>query len=277
MLWHQYPGRQFEADPLPSSALFTFLSKTPALLFDAVLAAILYGLVAHRRTWGAARAGPDWGRTAAFVYLWNPVVLWYSAYSGTPDSIHSSLMLASLALLGAGRLAGASVSLSAAGMMKPLAAPLVPLLAVVAAARGGVRGVLLAGSAGLATAVLAFLPFLLAGKGAVVLDRVLGDVDAMPFMSVNAHNLWWLLGGWKDATVPIVAGMTPKTIGVALFLTALTALLARSRSWLSGKGAELAYYTSQLMLLGAAINASFFFLLEAHALPAPFRHGDRSL
>ena len=259
-LWSSYPGRQFEADPLPDYALFTFLSKAPALLFDFVLAAILYGLVAFRATWGDSRAGPAWGRLAAMAYLWNPMVLLYSAYGGTPDSIHSALMLACLALLGVGRLAASSVSLSAAGMMKPLAAPLVPLLAIAAAARSGIRGVLVSGAAGLVTAILIFAPFLLAGKGSVALDRVLGDIDAMPFTSVNAHNLWWFFGGWENANAPIFVGITPKAIGISLFLIAYAALVIKNRSWLSGEGATASAHTGRLMLLAAAITASFFYL-----------------
>lgn len=259
MLWGNFPGRTFEAEPLPNYPLFSFLIKAPSLLFDLVLAALLYQLVAIRKTWGSARAGPGWGRLAAMAYLWNPVVLWYSAYAGTTDPPHCALMLGSVSLLGAGRLAGSAVFLSAAGMMKPLAAPFVPFLALVAAAQQGVRGLLVSGSAGLMTAALICAPFFLAGNALDTLNSVLRDIDVAPFTSVNAHNLWWFFGSWKDANIAIVAGVTPKILGIALFVIAHAALLLKNWSWLSGKGDDAANYTARLALLGAAITASFFY------------------
>ncbi len=259
MLWHEFPGRKLEADPLPGYAMFSFLSKLPSLIFDLLLAAILYRFVAVRQTWGSARAGPGWGRLVAMAYLWNPVVLWFSAYAGTPDPIHCALMLGSLLLLGTGRLAGSALLLSAAGMMKPLAAPFVPLLAVVAGAQRGLRGLIVAGGAGLAVALLVWTPFFLAGNALDTLNRVLGDVDKMPFTSVNSHNLWWFFGAWKNASEPWVAGLTPRTIGTALFLSVHVALIIKNWSWLSGEGQRAASYTAKLSLLGAAIMASFFY------------------
>jgi hypothetical protein len=82
----------------------------------------------------------------------------------------------------------------------------------------------------------------------------------MPFTSVNAHNLWWFFGGWENANAPIFVGITPKAIGISLFLVAYAALVIKNRSWLSGEGATASAHTGRLMLLAAAITASFFYL-----------------
>lgn len=248
------------AGPLPGGRGFTLLVKAPGLLFDALAAALLYALVARGGSWGRARRGPGWGRWAALLYLWNPAVLWNSGYWGQTDSINGALALASLALLGSGRLLGAGVALAAAGLMKPLAAPLVPLLAWFAAAARGARGLALAAAGGSATALLLFLPFLVTGRSDSVLRRVLADVDVFPFTSVNAHNLWWLLGPWQSASEPRFGGLSATAIAMSLFGASYALLLWRSRGWAGGAGFDEAGLRARILLLGGAVTASFFFL-----------------
>jgi hypothetical protein len=187
-------------------------------------------------------------------------VLWVSAYWGQPDGVHSLLALAACAALAAGAPGGAGALLSAAALMKPLAAPLVPLLAVGAAARDRLRGLLLAGLGGLAVAVVAFLPFALTGRLAAVLRRVLLDLEAMPFTSVNAHNLWWLAGAWRDANTTIAGALSPKLLGLLLFLVVYALLLARSAGWLAAPAHHAGAHGARLCLLAAAVTCAFFFL-----------------
>ena len=264
-LWANAPGRQLgelDALPLPHSRFFTFLIKLPNLVFDLLTAAILYALVAAGGTWGRDRRGAGWGRVAASVYLWNPAVLWWSAYSGAPDAIHCGLVVGSLALVGSGRFFTAGVLLALGGLMKPLAAPLVPVLAVIAGATRGIGGFVAAGTGGLVAALVVMLPFFVAGVGMPVIDKILGDIDIMPFTSVNGHNIWWIFGGWQNASAPGFMGLTPKTLGLVSFGTAYVVLLLRSRAWLgelpdeSGRPA----HRVRIFLLAAAVMASFFFL-----------------
>lgn len=245
---------------LPESALFTFMIKLPHLVFDLAIAALLFWLVGKLGTWGRRRHGPGWGRVAALLYLLNPAVLFGSAYWGQPDSVHTALALAALAALAVGATTTSGALLSAAGLMKPLAAPLVPLLALAAALRAGLRGVLTTAAGGLLVAVLVFLPFARDGKLAFVLRKVLLDVEAMPFTSVNGHNLWWIVGGWQSANAPFLGPLTPKQIGLALFLTLYAALLWRSAAWLRARELAPADVAWRLFLTAAAVTCGFFFL-----------------
>jgi Gpi18-like mannosyltransferase len=244
---------------LADSRRWTALIKLPHVVFDLLLAWMLAHLVGHRNMWGAVRAGPGWGRLAALLYLWNPAVLWGSGFWGQPDGGHSLLALAAFAALGGDRFLVAGALMAAAGLMKPLAAPLVPTLIVVAAVRGGVRGVVQAAAAGLATACVVLLPFIVRGDGATVARRLVVDLNAMPFSSLNAHNLWWLVGGWQPADVPRLAGFTFQTVGLCLFLVAGGFLLWRARSWLAA-GGDATTRAAGVMVLGAAAATSFFFL-----------------
>jgi Gpi18-like mannosyltransferase len=243
---------------VPDSTLLTLLMKLPPFVFDLLLAGLLYLFVARRKLWGEERAGPRWGRLAAVFYLWNPVVLWDSAYWGQPDGIHSFFVVACLALLGRSHSVGAGASLSAAGMMKPLAAPLVPLVALVAFARDRWRGLLLVALSAVVVALLLFLPFLLTGRGQSVLDRVVLDVEAMPYTSVNGHNYWWIVGPWQDANAPLLGPLSAKHIGMGLFGIFALALLVRAWPWLrrqaAGPGLE-----AGLFAIAASITGVFFF------------------
>jgi len=258
---------------LPDSTLLTLLIKLPPFLFDLLLARFLFLLVARRGLWGKERAGPARGRLAALLYLWNPVVLWDCAYWGQPDGIHSAFVVAALMLLSKDRFAGSAASLSAGVLMKPLAAPLAPLVVLAAWARGKGAGLLSTAAGALAVVVVSFLPFLLTGRIGPVLDKVILDVEAMPYTSVNGHNLWWLLGPWRDANLPLLGPLTAKQIGLGLFGIAFAAILWRVWGAMRGEapgaaGREVSEAdpsaqsraAAWLFAVSAAITGAFFFL-----------------
>ena len=253
-------GFEDTAESLHESGLATLLIKTPQFIFDLLLAGLIYWLVASYGVWGQSRSSVEYGRLAALLYLWNPAVLWGPGYWGQPDSIHTALAVGAFAVLGSGRLVGPGMLLAAASLMKPLAAPLAPLLLVAAFMRRGFRGFLMIGLGGLAAGVLIFLPFIVTGRAYAVFERVLLDLDSMAFTSSNGHNLWWVLGGWHDSGRPMLWLLTPKMIGLVLFLLAYGLLLVRSRTWMVPQTADETEYRSRIFLLGAAVSCSFFFL-----------------
>jgi hypothetical protein len=200
------------------------------------------------------------GRLVALVYLWNPAVLLGSAYWGQPDAVHAFLAVGAIAALAARRLFAAGLLLSAAVLTKPLAAPLVPLLVLVALCRRGVVGVLTTALGGLLGIVLIFFPYLVAENFVAVVRRTVLGFDIMPFTSVNAHNLWWLLGGWRPANEPLLGPLTPKMLGLAAFAAIFTWLAIARWDALREPGADPAEDRSLLFLHAAALGATFFFV-----------------
>ena len=257
----ELPEVELPAYPLPGSGLLTFFVKALYIPFDLLVGLLLYWLVSAGSLWGESRAGPGWGRLAALLYLWNPVVLWGSGYWGESDSILGALVVASLAMLAFNRITYSGMLLAAAGLMKPVAAPLVPVLAGVMWIRHRFHGLMHGVLGGAAVAVLLFLPFVVTGYAFVTFQRVPSDVEIMPFTSCNAHNFWWLIGYyWQDANAPVVGPLTPKIIGLVLFGTAFILLLIRNRRWIAAAGTEVPRYRAGIFLLSAATVSTFFFV-----------------
>ncbi len=257
----ELPEVEMPSYPLPGSRFLTFLVKAMFIPFDFLVGMLLFWLVSAGGLWGESRAGPGWGRLVALLYLWNPVVLWGSGYWGESDSIMFVFAVASLAMLAFNRIAFSGMLLAAAVLMKPVAAPLVPVLAGVAWIRHRFRGLMPAALAGAAVSILLFLPFVLSGRTCMTFCRVLSDAEIMPYTSCNAHNLWWLIGYyWHDANAPVIGALTPKMIGLALFGTAFVLLLVHSRQWIAEAEAEAQAYRAGIFLFSAATVATFFFV-----------------
>lgn len=255
---------EYNSRRLYESVPFRLLIKTPHIVFDLLIAALLYGLVARRGIWFAERARPEWGRLAALLYLWQPAVLWGSAYWGQLDAIHTALLIAALTALGSQRLAFAAALFAASALMKPLAAPLLPLLVGAAAAARGLRGIAATGAGGLAVGAILFLPFIVTGRSVSTARIVFGDLNSMPFTSVSGHNLWMIAGAWEPSTEPLLGPLSAQGIGLLLFAAAATPLLVRSWSWLGGQGLAPSDYLARLFLLAAAIYCCFFFATNMH-------------
>ena len=100
----------------------------------------------------------------------------------------------------------------------------------------------------------------------MVLNSFLTDVDLMPYASVNAHNLWWLLAPWESADRGLIGPLTPKILGLSLFgavyLVVLWAMWRKER----GDAATPARSSAPgaHWFLAAAVIAFAFFTLSTH-------------
>jgi hypothetical protein len=291
LVWHDDAA----SDAAINSKLLNLLIKLPAFLFDLGIGWLLFRL-GKRADAGRGRAGPDGGGGAprkrrrlpwCFIlpaaYLLNPVVFMDVGYWGAPDSIHSFFVLAAFLTLGfpgllrialPGRPAPAAstarrpgdawrawVLLALATLMKPLGAPFFPLLLVLTVIWYGWRAVLIGGLAALATVLVVFAPFLVAGQTASVFQRVLGDVSLMPLTSANAHNLWWVLGAWQNADIPAVGPFSKTHFGLLAFAAAYLALLAAAGRERAAAGGRLTGAMGLLLSLGIAFC---FFMVSTH-------------
>lgn len=246
-------GRPSGGDP----RLWTALVKLPPLAFDLAIAALLFHMGTRAEREDASAGGRPWRWLLPGAYLANPAVVFDTGYWGHPDSIHSFFVLAAMALAAAGRGSLAFAALALAALMKPLAAPFFPLLAALVLLRSGAAGLLRGVAAATLATSLVFLPFLLAGEAASVVQRVLLDLDAMPYTAVNAHNVWGLLGGWRAADAPLLGPLTATNVGMASFgALTLALLLLAYKLHARGSGID----AQQAAVLAAAVGFAFFML-----------------
>ncbi len=259
------------------------LVKMPPLIFDALLAGLLCVMVARYRMWGAARSWRGWA--PALLCFGLPAILVVSSYWGQPDAVETFFCLLALFLILRRQPELGWIAAALGLLMKPLAAPIFPLLALATLMKCGWRRLLSGGLTGLVAGLIGFLPFLLNGRTQTLIDRLIGDIDAMPYTSVNGHNLWWLTGAWRSATDPMFGPISAKQIGLALFLAAYAFVLiwvwkreqqVRETS-AADKGADHRDLgpDAHWILAGGVIFLSFFTLSthmhENHLLPAiPF-------
>jgi Gpi18-like mannosyltransferase len=217
-------------------------------------ALLLMGLLVYRQ---ARCVNPAAAEPALACVVLNPALIFDTAYWGQADALCALFMMAPLVSIGRGRVGRAGAAAAAAVLTKPLALPLLPLLVYEMWRRGGWTRVARGVAAGLAVAGLAFLPFVWIGRASAAARDLAFQLEAMPYVSVNAHNLWWLVGRgipWTLADVRPAGLLTLRAwslVLVAAFYAATLAGLRRSRD-------------PRTLPLAAASTMFGFFVLSTH-------------
>ncbi|MGZ6338793.1 MAG: phospholipid carrier-dependent glycosyltransferase, partial [Candidatus Limnocylindrales bacterium] len=216
------------------------LVKLPAILADAVLAALVYGMAQEL---GASRRAALLG---AGLVLFNPVTWFDSSVWGQVDSVGTIVLVLGVRALWRDRPELATVLATAAAIVKPQLDILLPVVAAVLLRRylfptdGRPRDPLrlvTSSAAALGTAILLCLPFGLSLFD--LLAQVVKTAGGYPYLTVNAYNPWALVsvggrglaasGTWiadvagttSDGTrlMPFEIGPLPAvTVGTALLL-----------------------------------------------------------
>lgn len=163
--------------------------KLPPAIADLFVASLLWRLAGSRR--------------AALAYLWNPAVLLAGPWWGQAESVAMAWALGSLWAWLNGRPGWAGVLFALGALTKPQYA-LAAVLLLLGSARGRPAAHLLAAAGSSAgTAVMMGLTFGLAPWEMVRL--ALAAAATYPYGSVNALNLWYLLGlNWRPDGVPVL-------------------------------------------------------------------------
>lgn len=231
-----------------SDAVVESLIRVPLVLANLALGLLIF---ADARRWDAGQAG-----LSAMLYVFNPAVLFDTCYWGQADSLCALFLAASVVTL-TRKPEWAWGLLALAALTKPLAYPFIPLALLVTIRRFGWRRSLSAVGAFALCASLALLPFWGIGRLGALLRALLLQLDAMPYMSVNAHNLWWLLQGgtpWIDARAKAIGPLSSEQLGIALFAVFYAVTLLRAWRSADERATRLAF----------ASVALGFFMLSTH-------------
>jgi hypothetical protein len=215
------------------------LMKLPASLADLAIAGLVW---AHLRS-----ISPRWAVAAAVAIALHPAVIYVSAWWGQYESVYVLLGVIAFVLATRGHNLWAAAFVAAALMAKPQAVVFLVPFGAWFLARDGWRGALAAAAVGVATIIVAWLPFLAANGPANYLgylDHYSNDV--FPIVSLRAWNPWWLFQEWVAPgdfvldTNRILGPLTLRWIGYGLAaigeLAVLVAVLRRPTASSLGLG-----------------------------------------
>ncbi|HXY38905.1 MAG TPA: glycosyltransferase 87 family protein, partial [Vicinamibacteria bacterium] len=228
--------------------LLDALIRLPGIVASLLLAWLVY--VETRRL------HPAWAEAALAMVALNPALVFDTAYWGQTDALCAALMAAALVGLVRGRPGWAWVAAAAAALAKPFAYPMLPVLAVASQRWFGPWRTLRSAALGASVFAAGLLPFLWIGRLSDLVRTLFWQLDAMPFVSVNAHNLWWLIGRgtpWTPASARPL-GISWGALAALAFLGFLALVLLR-----------LARSEDRRSLYVAAATGAFgFFVLSTH-------------
>jgi Gpi18-like mannosyltransferase len=230
--------------PVSYPNVLRFMLRLPALAADLLAGAIVFHVLRQQSSITFRDA-----LFAAGAYLFNPAVIFDSAYWGQTQAVHALFMLLCLAAIHARAYHWGGAALAAAILTKPQAFSIAPVvLLLTLRERGALR--LVAGGA--VAALFVMLPFLFAGNSATVFEEYTQTTKFHPFVAVNAHNFWWFVtggNGWSPDTNS-VGPFTLRVAGLLLFTCAVVLSLA------------VVWRDREKLFLVAAYDALAFFMLN---------------
>ncbi len=215
---------------------------------------LLLAVVAYAET---RRIAPHRADLACALIALNPALIFDTATWGQTDVLFALLAVLSLVALVRGRPELSWALIAAAALAKPLAYVLVPLVALETLKRFGPRRCVRSAFAALILFGWVLAPFAAAGRLGPGLRALRTQLDVNPYLSVNAHNVWWILGGgpsWIDARQGPWPFVTWSALALAVFASLVFATLVRL--WRSEE--------PQAVYLASASTAFGFFVLSTH-------------
>jgi hypothetical protein len=248
---------------LETSSL-TALLKVPAIAADLAAAWLIY-------RWVTRRHGPRAGLLCTVGYTFNPAIWYISAWWGQLEALTALAMVLAVTAASEGRDGRAWAWMAAGALVKPQAAVIAPAILVASWRHRGWRGLGRGALAGATPLALAAIPLAWLGE----LPTMLGQVRAMAgkqlFLTMNAHNFWYLVTGGRGSfaaqegapilnTETLVGSLTGWQIG--LILLAGWCLLV---GWALWRAREVRYPLPALPFGAAALVIGFFALpAESH-------------
>lgn len=221
-------------------------------------AEIALGTLLYRFVRG--RASARLALITASAYLFNPGIVWDTAYWGAIDAFHALFLTAALLATGAGRPLLAWPLATLAIGAKLLAVPGALATAPTQLRPFAPRRRALAALAALATGLLLAAPVIVRGDFGRLIDAMFNNLGNSAVASANAHNLWWLLtwgDGWRADTTLLLPGLSYRRAGLLLF----AGCAAWTLRWLWRSAGDV----SDVCLAGAYLSLAFFILTtEVH-------------
>ncbi len=267
------------------SPLYLLLIKLPPMACDLVIAWMLYQM--------GKRAGKGtWALAAAAAWALMPAAILDSAAWGQIDSVLVLFMLAIVDCFLRRRPDSAAILYGAALMVKPQALMLGGILLggyvlpIVDSLKQGkkeitasvlrlLRGIGLC----LLTAAIVALPFVVKQPVSFLFEKIFSTMSSYPYASVNALNLFYLLGGNWVAQETVFLGLPYTTwgaIGMVVSIVGAIALMFKSRQ-MRGVPLCTALMLVGVFCLGVRMHERYMFPALMLLLVAALLYGDKRL
>jgi dolichyl-phosphate-mannose-protein mannosyltransferase len=243
---------------IPSSTL-NFLLKLPPVLGDCFVGLLIY--MGVRRLAGEKNA-----ISAVLVYIFNPAIIYTSAYWGMfGDSLYVLCILLSFVAICSGRANVALIAMIAGISLKPQAIAFAPIIIwatfrVAASSRWVWTGII-----GILTFGVIWAPFIFSGTLQEALWALRQTVGLFPVLSANAHNFWYLLSlgnSWVSDATPLIGPLTARMLGLGAFGTVYIFLLyALLKTPFSEKSvtSTAAYIAFAFFMLSTEMHENYLF------------------
>ncbi|OGG19999.1 hypothetical protein A3D03_06185 [Candidatus Gottesmanbacteria bacterium RIFCSPHIGHO2_02_FULL_40_13] len=204
---------------------FLLVSKSIAIAADVFIAWLIYFFFSQKdrlKKLGVTfPLSPNFPLILSAVFFLNPVVIIDSALWGQVESFGIMFTLLAILLLFYKRPYLATFIFITGTLMKLQNIIYLPIYFIFIYRSFGLKTLIKSLSVSAITFVLVCLPFVLAGDLSQVLFLMTINSDYFPWLSLNAHNLWWIVSGAKGLNVTdkiTVLGMTnAKTAGLIIF------------------------------------------------------------
>ena len=281
-----FTGRVFKRlDPqgfLRPDGMPPAVMKVNQIVVETLTALLVYVIVRKKASFTASYL-------SMLAYLFNPAVIYTTAYWGQTDAWGIAFALASVLAL-ANNWVALSVFLITAGIfMKVYYLLFLPLIFYYILRKHGARKTCYAGFILLLSSFFILLPIIWTGQLSVMVNTVVHSSDKYARVSVNAYNLWRLTysedversyrAAPSDETpLPLLGSLTPEFIGLAayaLFLVWVIRFKVKDKAGLDSPlfvGFMLSY---GFFMLPTRIHERY--LYPAFGFLAAVMHRDRKL
>jgi Gpi18-like mannosyltransferase len=258
---------RFNEERMKSSRTLTAAIKGVSVAAHLALGATVFFLLSRLHS-------EKWAAIAATAYLLNPAAIFDTAHWGAPDGFHSLGVVAAYGLGELGLWIPSWVAIVLAAASKPQAWILMPMFGLQQLWLGGPVRTLIGSTLAVLTGVVLILPFVVSQRLAELLTLPAAIASYMPFVSANAHNLWWLIANGQ----PIIhreawiGPITYQQVALALVFAFTLAVIFQLRQ--AGKGRIFmlaAYQTFAWYCLSTQLHENHsFMVLPLLALALPF-------
>jgi len=235
---------------LQKDGMVEFTIKAVCIAANLGISSLLFWAV--KRNWDSKI-----GFFAASAYAFNPAILFDTAYWGQTDSLCAIWIVVAVILVIGSQPELSWAAISVGIMAKPFAWPFALLIALYTFREFKIKRWFTSALASLVVLHILLWPWIRIHQLHPFLETLIVQIDASPYVSANAHNLWWLLQGglpFRNVNDPAFAGISYKTLGIVLlFIFLFITCLKMGRS----KKYESFYFACASVALG-------FFILSTH-------------